>query len=115
VVGTDAAILAGVDVRGGSISVRRHIVPTLGSRPLNTLRRGDVERWAGSLHLAPSTVATLRQHLGQLLGEAVDDGLISRNPATGACLPEVDSVKPQPVPAAVVEAIRASPRTVEGS
>jgi integrase len=91
-----------------AISVRRHIVPTLGSRPLNTLRRSDVERWAASLNLAPSTVSTVRQHLGQILAAAVDDGLISRSPATGARLPKVDSVKPQPVPAAVVEAITAA-------
>jgi hypothetical protein len=40
-------------------NVRRHVLPFPGRRPLASIRRGDVEAWAGSLKLAPSTVATV--------------------------------------------------------
>ncbi|MFN6118433.1 MAG: phage integrase central domain-containing protein, partial [Actinomycetes bacterium] len=53
--------------------VRLHIVPTLGRRPLSAIKRADVEAWAAALDLAPSTVQTARQHLGQILTGAVED------------------------------------------
>lgn len=62
-------------------SLARHVLPVLGHRPVASLRRADVEALCASLALAPGTVATLHQHLGQLLGAAVEDGLIARNPA----------------------------------
>jgi integrase len=87
------------------ISVRRHIVPTLGSRPLSAIRRPDIEAWAASLDLAPSTVATVRKHLGQILTAAVEDGLIPRNPAIRARMPRAFGAKPKPVAPDVVEAL----------
>ncbi len=86
-------------------NVRLHIVPTLGRRPLASIKRADVEAWAVALDLAPSTVQTVRQHLGQLLAAAVDDGLLPRNPAAGARMPRNEAVPPEPVPAHLVDAI----------
>jgi len=57
--------------------------------------------------LAPSTVATVHQHVGQLLAGAVEDGLIARNPATRARLPKREPSKAQPVPLDLVERIHA--------
>lgn len=44
-------------------SLDHHILPVLGRRPVAGLRRSDVEALCGSLALAPSTVATVHQHL----------------------------------------------------
>jgi hypothetical protein len=46
----------------------------MGKMPLGAIRRADVEAWAASLGLAPSTVQTVRQYLGQILTAGVDDG-----------------------------------------
>lgn len=87
-------------------SLDKHILPVLGRRPLAGLRKSDVEALCASLALAPSTVATVHQHLGQLLAGAVEDGLIVRNPATRARLPKREPSKAQPVPLDVVERIQ---------
>ncbi len=70
-------------------NLRVHVLPVLGDRPLASLRRSDVQTFVGSLRLAPSTVATVHQHLRTVLGAAVEDGRIVRNPAVGVRLPEV--------------------------
>lgn len=100
--------------RGGCLRRRRvtnsldhHVLPVLGRRPLASIRRADVEALCASLALAPSTVAVVHQHLGQVLAGAVDDGLIGRNPASRARLPRHEASKAQPVPLDVVEQIRA--------
>jgi integrase len=89
-------------------SIRRHILPVLGRRQISAIKRADVEAWAAGLDLSPATVATVRQHLGQLLTGAVDDGLIARNPAAGAKMPKNEAARPEPVPADVVDAITAA-------
>lgn len=78
-------------------SLATHILPVIGARPLSTIRRSDVEALCAALPLAASTVRTVHQHLGQVLAAAQDDGLIVRNPASGARLPKLDAVKPEPV------------------
>lgn len=88
-------------------SLERHVLPTLGARSLASLRKGDVEALCASLALAPSTVATVHQHLAQLLSGAVDDELIPRNPAARARLPKREASRAQPVPLEVVERITA--------
>jgi hypothetical protein len=70
--------LAAVDVQGGGGQRRKHIIPVLGARPLNT-------------------------HLGQILAAAVEDGLVPRNPAAGARMPKAEAARPEPVPAEVAE------------
>jgi integrase len=72
---------------------RKHLVPVLGSRPLDRIRPSDVEalivakREAG---LAPSTVRTIYTVLRGALDVAVRDGLLRRNPATAVKRPTVD-------------------------
>lgn len=88
-------------------SIVRHVVPVLGHRSLSSLRRSDVEALYASLPLAPSTVATVHQHLSQLLTAAVEDGLLARNPATRARLPRTGESKAQPVALETVERISA--------
>jgi integrase len=85
----------------------KHVLPVLGRRPLSIITRADVEALCASLALAPSTVGVVHQHLGQLLGGAVEDGLIVRNPAHRARLPRREATKARPVPLDVVERIAA--------
>jgi integrase len=91
-----------------TITFEKHVLPILGDRPLNAIRKADVEALCASLHLAPSSVAVVAQHAGQLFRAAVEDGLIVRNPAARALLPRNDPAKPQPVPPEVVAAIEAA-------
>jgi integrase len=71
-------------------NLRRHVLPVLGSRRLSTITRLDVEAWARGVRVAPSTLATIRQHLGSVFAAAVDEGVIARNPVTKALMPKPD-------------------------
>ena len=51
-------------------SLEHHVLPVLGRRLVASLRKSDVEALCASLRLAPSTVATIHQHLGQMLASA---------------------------------------------
>jgi integrase len=81
---------AGSTAEGVERMLRLHILPELGRWPLTGLRRSHVEQWAAGLPLAPSSVRTLHRTLSSLLGAAVEDDRIARNPASGARLPKVD-------------------------
>jgi integrase len=91
-----------------AVSINNHVLPVLGRRPLSSLRRTDVEAFCASLEVKPSTVATIHQHLSQLLAGAVDDGLIHRNPASRARLPKKEPSRAQPVPVETVARIAAA-------
>jgi len=95
----------GATAAGVANSLEHHVLPVLGRRPVASIRKSDVEALCAALALAPSTVGTVHQHLGQLLASAVEDGLIARNPATKARLPRREPPKAQPVPLDVVERI----------
>ncbi len=73
--------------RAGTESTARaalhHALVVLGDRPLNAIRRGDVQAMLAGIDRAPGTVRLVRQHLTSVLQAAVDDGLIVRNPARG--------------------------------
>jgi integrase len=65
-----------------------HALRVLGAdRPLSSIRRGDVQALLAGLDLAPSTIHLVRQHLGTMLAAAAADGLIAKNPVTGAKVP----------------------------
>jgi len=83
----------------------RHVLPILGPRPLAAIRRSDIQALLNGLDLAPSTVATVHQHLRTMLGVAVEDGRIAKNPAVGIKLPEVISPPVVPLTAEQVWAL----------
>lgn len=85
-----------------------HVLPALGQRPVGSIRRGDVEAFLAGLPLAPSTVAVVRSRLSQVLGAAVDDGLLARNPVRGAKAPRVETSRARPVAPEVMEAVTAA-------
>lgn len=73
--------------------IRRHVLPALGSWPLDDLRPGDIERWTGALTergLRPSSVALSRRVLGACLSDAERDGRAPRNAARLARAPKVE-------------------------
>jgi integrase len=85
--------------------LRLHVLPALGSTPLAHLTRAHMERWAADLNLAPSSVHTVHATLSAVLNAAVEDGRISRNPASGAHLPEVTEGVVVPLEAAQIHAL----------
>jgi integrase len=64
-----------------------HVRSRLGTRPLGSIRKSDVQAFVAGLELAPGTVGLVYQHLNALLEAAADDRLIARNPARGVKLP----------------------------
>lgn len=88
--------------------LRMHIVPHLGDRELGTFTPADVQAWLGMMHrrsgLAPNTVAKVYRLLKNMLGSAVEVGMIGRNPCTirGAGTerpPEIEVATPKQVAA----------------
>jgi integrase len=74
-------------------TLRLHVYPHLGDRPMNRVSRGDVEAlvklWVEQ-GAAPRTIRNIRYaHLGTLFRAAVGDDVIRRSPCQGIKLPEV--------------------------
>jgi integrase len=85
-----------------------HVVPQLGQRPLNSLRRGDIETWTARLPLAARTANQAARYLSTMLEGAVADGLIAQNPAHRAKRPRVDIEPVVPFTADEAAALRAA-------
>ena len=68
----------------------RHVLPAFGTRQLASISRGELETWAARLPLAGRTARQAAQYVSTMLASAVADGLIVRNPATGAKRPSID-------------------------
>jgi integrase len=102
---------------------RLYVNPTLGNRPLASLRRSHIEQWAKELPLAPSTARMVFETLSSMLEAAVDDERIARNPAKGARLAKAETVPFVPmtvdqvraVAAAMAEPVRAGVLVVAGT
>jgi integrase len=71
---------------------RGHVIPAFGDRPLNTVRRGDIESWGAGLKLGGRTAGLTMQYLGTMFEAAVGDGLLATNPVRLAKRPLVESV-----------------------
>ncbi|MEU0155516.1 tyrosine-type recombinase/integrase [Micromonospora fulviviridis] len=79
--------------------VRKHLLPFFGSRQLASIKPGHIREWDADMvgKLAPATRAVVFAHLRTILGAAVDDERIAKNPCSAA------SVKaPRPVQRRVV-------------
>lgn len=93
--------------------LRMHIVPHIGDRQFGSLTSADVQAWLANLHrntkLAPNTVAKIYRLLKNMLGGAVEVGMIARNPCRirGAGTerpPEITVAAPEQV-AALADAV----------
>lgn len=92
--------------------VNGHILPGLGSRRLDQLaaRPSIVSGWVAGLPLSPRYAGHVLGTLSAILGAAVDDGLIRRNPCRAESVkkPKVDKPKLDPWDSARVAAVRAA-------
>jgi integrase len=64
-------------------NIRRHLLPRWGEHRLAAITATDIHMWVGQLHAAgyaPTTITTLVKLLSQILGDAVEAGLLSENP-----------------------------------
>lgn len=62
--------------------VRKHVLPYLGDRPVNSIRPSQIRAWDRELSpkLEVATRAVVFAHLSAILTAAEDDGLIKKNP-----------------------------------
>ncbi|WP_374928597.1 tyrosine-type recombinase/integrase [Kytococcus sedentarius] len=60
----------------------RHVLPTLGAVPLDGITSPQVRGWFDNLETGPTARAQAYSLLRTILGTAVDDQLLSRNPCT---------------------------------
>jgi integrase len=82
--------------------LRRHVLPTFGSRPLGSIRRTEVQGWVKGLResrdcckpLAPSTVKLVYGIFASILRAAVQDGRIGKSPCVSIKLPDVPKTRP---------------------
>lgn len=91
--------------------VRKHIVPFFGSRPLASIKPSHIREWDRGLarDLAAATRSVVFTHLRTILGAAVDDELIAKNPCAARSVRRPRPPEHQVVPwkTGEVSAIRA--------
>jgi integrase len=90
--------------------LRLHVYPVLGDKTLGQLAGSPstVQAWVRGLKLAPTTAGGVLALLSSVLGAAVDDGLISRNPcrARSVRAPSAPRRKIVPWSASQADAVR---------
>lgn len=93
-------------------SIRNHIIPVIGSIPIQKLTTGDVQKMIGKLSkkkivkvdkdtqkviseklMSPTSIHKVYTTLVSGLQQAQNEGLINKNPAKAARLPKTDKVK----------------------
>jgi len=81
---------------------RQHIEPTLGGRPLATITQEDCQAVVDGAS-SPWRARDVRKVLHRLMQAAVNEGRISRNPATALDVPELQRKEPAVLTMAEVE------------
>jgi integrase len=78
-------------------AMRLYVLPTFGRRPVGSITRTDVGRFAGPLSQGrrPHTVARVLASLSALMAYLVEDGRIRTNPAAGRRAIASDTAPPQ--------------------
>ncbi|MDG5772358.1 tyrosine-type recombinase/integrase [Mycolicibacterium fortuitum] len=74
----------------------KHIVSEFGDVPLSAVRPSHVKTWVASLvkNFEPSYAYALHSRLSQILGDAVHDGMLPRNPCSRRTAPPMGKQKP---------------------
>jgi integrase len=88
-------------------TLRTHIFPAFGHRPIGSLRTSELQTWAVGLErsLAPSTVEGTVRLLASILRAAVVDRLIPASPADGVRLRRREGTMAVPLTVAEVRAL----------
>lgn len=84
----------------------KHVYPVLGDRALAALRESELQGWVTGLQLAPGSVRPVVATLRTILGAAVRDRAIGRNPAARLKLPELPREHVVPLSVDQVDALR---------
>lgn len=91
--------------------LRVHVLPRWGRRPLSSITHAEVGRWVSDLAssgLQPGSVRYAHAVLSSMLGLAVRDGRLARNPAEGVPLPRIQPREPRFLSLAEVSALAAA-------
>jgi integrase len=88
------------DIRPGAAAAEQsrltnHVLPAFGDRRLGAITASAVRHWVATLPLSAKTVRHCHGTLSTVMGAAVEEGLIARNPCLGTRLPEI--VREEPV------------------
>jgi integrase len=91
--------------------VRKHLYPFFGGRQLAAIKPGHIREWDSGLvgKLAPATRSVVFAHLRTILGAAVDDERVAKNPCSARSVSQPRSPERRvvPWPLEIVTAIRA--------
>jgi integrase len=90
--------------------LRNHVLPHFGDRAIASIRPSEVQAWVKGRSdvLAPATVEVVYRIFSAILGDAVTDRVIVRNPATGVKLPRKPATPIVPPTVDQVEAVLAA-------
>lgn len=85
-------------------ALKNYILPTLGARPLSSLRRSDVQSFVSGLSQdrSANSVHNIFRVLAQLMGAAVDDMLVPASPCARVKLPSRPTAEVTPPTSAEV-------------
>jgi integrase len=86
-------------------SLRCHVLPFLGDRPIGAIRTSELQTWVKgrSEILALSTLRTLHQLVASIFAAAVTDRLITASPTAGVKLPRPEHKEVHPISADEVQ------------
>lgn len=79
-------------------SVHNDLIPAFGHMTLAQLKKSDVRNWASGLTCSGKRISNMLTPLRQVLADALDDDLITKNPLFGWTVKKKGDKKPQPDP-----------------
>ncbi len=87
--------------------LRLHAYPTLGKRPIGSIRRSEVQAWVKTLseRLAPGSVEVVYRWVATIFKSAVGDRLIAVSPCVRIALPKKGDCEVVPLSVAEVESM----------
>jgi integrase len=88
-------------------ALRKHTYPTLGNKPLASIKPSQIQAWVKALSegLSPRSVQLLHSTVAGVFKAAVRDRLIASNPCDGTKLPKAPPQQVEPLPTGLVHAL----------
>lgn len=88
-------------------TLRRHIYPTLGHRPIAEIKPSEVQALIKKLSevLQPTTIRVAHRYLSSILNAAVADRLVAVSPCKGTRLPKAETRRLEPLATEVVHGL----------
>lgn len=85
--------------------LERHVYPTLGHRPIGALRHSELQAWVSGLPLAAASVRPVWGTFRAIVGAALRDRMIGRDPCLDVKLPELPVERVVPLELDQIEAL----------